>query len=52
MGNKYRVVEAGTSTLVKNKAGTPVDGGGFGSRDHCIAQVHAINMAQRRRNRA
>ena len=42
-GNKYRVVEP-NGRLVRNKAGTPVDGGGHRSRAAAERQARAINM--------
>jgi len=39
---KYRVVEP-SGKLVKNKKGTPVDGGGHGSKARAQAQARAIN---------
>jgi hypothetical protein len=42
-GRKYRVVEARTGKVVKNKAGTAVDGGGHRTRSRASAQARAIN---------
>lgn len=44
-GSKYRVVEP-NGRLVKNRAGTPVDGGGHNSRKEAQAQASAININQ------
>lgn len=41
-GGKYRVVEP-SGKLVKNKKGTPVDGGGHASKGKAQAQARAIN---------
>jgi len=45
-GSKWRVVECDTRTIVKNAAGTAVDGGGHSSRDNAISQAAAINRRQ------
>jgi hypothetical protein len=42
-GGKFRVVEARTGRIVKNKAGTAADGGGHRSRARAQAQARAIN---------
>lgn len=42
---RYRVVEDDGS-LVKNKAGTPVDGGGHRSASAARAQARAINASK------
>ena len=42
MGSKWRVVEPG-GTLVRNNAGTPVDGGGHISKADAQKQANAIN---------
>lgn len=47
IGDRWRVVESGTSKLVKNSKGTPVDGGGFVNRKRAVAQAQAINMPRR-----
>jgi len=47
-GEKYRVVEDDGS-LVKNKQGTPVDGGGHKSRSAAEAQARAINANKRKK---
>lgn len=43
MGDKYRVVGP-DGKPEKNKKGTPVDGGGFDSRQQALKQMSAINM--------
>ena len=43
-GKKFRVVEAMTMKIVKNKAGTPVDGGGHAMQIKAMRQAKAINM--------
>jgi len=39
---KYRVVEPG-GKLVRNNAGTPVDGGGHASKEKARQQASAVN---------
>ena len=46
-GDVYRVVEAGSGVLVRNDAGTPVDGRGHRTRDAAQAQARAINASKR-----
>jgi hypothetical protein len=46
--NKYRVVEPG-GKLVRNDAGTPVDGGGHKSESAAKKQAAAINMPRGKR---
>lgn len=46
-GQKYRVVEARTGKIVKNAAGTAVDGGGHASRGKAAAQARAVNRRSR-----
>ncbi len=41
-GDKYRVVEADSGRVTKNRAGTAVDGGGHGSRPAAQRQVNAM----------
>ncbi len=48
-GNKYRVVEAETGRLVRNRRGTPVDGGGHATLKKAREQAAAINISQRRK---
>lgn len=45
-GGKYRVVEP-SGAVVKNKAGTAVDGGGHASKEKAAAQARAINAKSR-----
>lgn len=45
-GMKWRLTECKTGKLVKNKAGTPVDGGGHDSKAHAQKQANAININQ------
>jgi len=42
-GDKFRVVEASTGKIAKNKGGTAVDGGGHSSKGKASAQARAIN---------
>lgn len=42
-GNKYRVVEAKSGKIAKNKSGTAVDGGGHSSETKAKSQARAIN---------
>ena len=44
-GGKYRVVEE-DGTLVKNRAGTAVDGGGHGTKAAAQRQANAINASK------
>lgn len=46
-GEKFRVVEADSRRIVKNKAGTAVDGGGHRSRAAAQRQAIAINSSKR-----
>lgn len=48
-GGRYRVVEAATGRVARNRAGTAVDGGGFRSRGRAMAQARAINASLHRR---
>jgi hypothetical protein len=43
VGSKWRVVEAGTGKVVKNRSGTAVDAGGHRSREAALRQARAIN---------
>jgi hypothetical protein len=45
IGKKWRVTEK-DGTIVKNKSGTAVDGGGHGSRAAAQRQASAINISQ------
>jgi len=42
-GDKYRVIEAETGRLCRNKAGTPCDGKGHTSKAGAQRQANAIN---------
>ncbi len=50
VGGKFRVVEP-SGKVARSAAGTPVDGGGFRSREQAVRQVQAINLSMRRRKR-
>ena len=50
-GNKYRVVEKATGSLVK-KSNKPVDGGGHASKPAADKQASAINISQARKHGA
>lgn len=45
IAGKWRVVE-GDGQLVRNKKGTPVDGGGYSNKPHAARQARAINASQ------
>ncbi len=45
----FRVVESDTEKIVKNRAGTAVDGGGHRSQAAAVRQVNGINLAQLRK---
>jgi hypothetical protein len=45
IGDKYRVVEPDGS-IITNKSGTAVDGGGHTSKHRAAMQAAAINMSQ------
>jgi len=47
---KFRVVEP-NGRLVRNKAGTPVDGGGHASKAKATAQARAVNTPKRKKAR-
>lgn len=47
-GQKFRVVEE-DGKIVKNDAGTAVDGGGHASRARALRQVRAINIPKSRK---
>lgn len=43
-GDKYRVVHGpGKGKLVRNRAGTPVDGGGHSSKSKAQRQANVVN---------
>lgn len=44
-GKRYRVVEP-NGQIVRNKSGSPVDGGGHTSRNAAQRQANAINANQ------
>jgi len=46
-GDKWRVVECDDGSLVRNKEGTPIDGGGHDSERAAQRQASAINISQR-----
>lgn len=48
-GRRYRVVEADSGRLVKNRSGTAVDGGGHSSRSQAERQAKAINIPKRQK---
>lgn len=41
-GGKFRVVEPGGG-VAKNRAGTAIDGGGYGSKSRAARQARAVN---------
>ena len=49
IGKKWRVVEPGTMRLVRNKAGTAVDGGGHDTRLEAEMQAAAIRRSLRKK---
>jgi len=42
-GDKFRVIEAKTGKIAKNKAGTAIDGGGHATMAQAVKQVGAVN---------
>ena len=42
-GKKFRVVEAATGKIAKNKSGTAIDGGGHLSKGMSNRQARAVN---------
>ena len=50
-GNKWRVIDADTGTITKNKAGTAVDGGGHSSKEAAQRQARAINRSLSQRGK-
>ena len=48
-GKKYRVIEASTGKIAKNKGGTAMDGGGHGSKAMASKQARAVNRSLSRR---
>lgn len=49
-GKKWRVVDL-NGALVRNKKATPVDGGGFDSKDAATRQARAINISLHERGK-
>lgn len=47
--NKWRVVLSANGKIALNRAGTPINGGGFTDRKSAVKQVQALNLAERRR---
>lgn len=45
VGKKYRVVDADTGGITRNKGGTAADGGGHDNKDRAEAQARAINAS-------
>lgn len=50
-GGKFRVVEASNGKIVKNKAGTAVDGGGHKTKARAAAQARALNVPPSKRRK-
>lgn len=44
VGKKWRVVEAASGNIARNKGGTALDGGGHESREKAVSQSRAVNM--------
>ena len=42
---KFRIVEKATGRIAKNKAGTAIDGGGYGSEAQAKKQQAAVNIS-------
>lgn len=49
MGGLFRLVEARTGRIVKNRAGTAVDGGGNRSKTRVEGQRTAIRLSKSKR---
>lgn len=49
ISGSFRVVESSTEKIVKNRAGTAVDGGGHRSQAAAVRQVNALNLVELRR---
>jgi hypothetical protein len=45
---KWRLVDP-SGKVAKNRSGTPLDGGGYASKEHAISQMSAINLSIRRK---
>ncbi len=50
-GNKVRIVEADSGRIARNKAGTPMDGGGHSTKSEAARQVRAVNRSLKRPKR-
>ena len=46
ISGKFRVIDKTTGEVTKNASGTPVDGGGYTTKSHALAQATAINISQ------
>lgn len=44
---KFRVIEANTGRIAKNKAGTSIDGGGHLIKNKAVKQVGAVNSTKK-----
>lgn len=51
-GDKFRLVESDTGRIAKNKANTPIDGGGKKSKSSVQKQASAVNISQARQRGA
>jgi len=51
VGEKFRVVEANSGQIAKNKGGTALDGGGHGSKGKAAAQARAVNASLSRKGK-
>lgn len=50
-GKKYRVIEAGTGHVAKNKSGAALDGKGHSTKKAAIKQVRAVNRSLKKRGK-
>ena len=48
---KFRVIEANTGRIAKNKAGTAIDGGGHSTMNKAVKQVGAVNTPKSKRKK-
>ena len=48
-GKKWRVVEASSGNVAKNRADTAIDGGGYATRAKALAQARAVNSRGRKK---
>lgn len=48
---KFRVIEAATGNIAKNKAGTAIDGGGHKTMTQAVKQVGAVNTPPSKRKK-